>query len=61
MALQKTPQYTAALELLKIGMTNGTIKLHGSTNSNTAVQDARCDAAYVITLLEELSAQLPAD
>lgn len=60
MALQDNDQYRLALDLVRIGLQSGSIKLYGTgSNSAMATQNGTADAAYLIALLDGLSTALP--
>jgi hypothetical protein len=52
-------QFRMALDLIKIGLQSGTIKLNGVGRSDSAVANGTADAAYLIALLQGLSQALP--
>lgn len=54
-------QFRQALELLKIGLQNGTIKLIGPGLAVDALDNAKADAAYMTAFLEHMSSVLPAE
>jgi hypothetical protein len=61
MALVYNDEYRTALEILKLGINNGAIKLIGPNNAVNAVHHAKADAAYITAFLEGLAATLPSD
>lgn len=61
MVLKDNYQYRQAMELLKIGLQNGTIKLLGAGLAVDALNNASADAAYIIALLQNLASVLPGE
>ncbi|CAJ0773059.1 hypothetical protein [Ralstonia chuxiongensis] len=52
MSLSTSERYLAAVEIVKAGLTNGTIKLHGAL---TKPEDhAEQDAKYLVKLIQEV-------
>ena len=58
MSLSTSERYTAAVEVVKAGLTNGTIKLNGALNrpEDHAIQDAK----YLVRLIHDLAKGLEA-
>ena len=58
MGLSSSERYTTAVEVVKAGLTNGTIKLYGALGDPE--DQAEQDAKYLVKLIQELAKGLEA-
>jgi hypothetical protein len=59
MSLKDDPAFRQAIELVKIGLGSGSIKLHGPLTPHHAGDLGNADAAYLTALLISLTAVMP--